>query len=57
MKSAVPKVFESDLGHMQKVPPPLLQSFACDIMTYDDLIARFENVIKSLKEKISSVEE
>lgn len=21
MKSAVPKVFESDLGHMQKVPP------------------------------------
>lgn len=56
MKSAVPKVFESDLGHMQKVPPPLLQSFACDIMTYDDLIVRFENIIKSLKEKISSAE-
>lgn len=55
MKSAVPKVFESDLGHMQKVPP-LLQSFACDIMTYDDLIVRFENIIKSLKEKISSAE-
>lgn len=28
-----------------------------DIMTYDDLIARFENIIKSLKEKISSAEE
>ena len=28
-----------------------------DIMTYDDLIARFENVIESLKEKISSVDE
>lgn len=56
MKSAVPKVFEKQSRTYAESPPPLLQSFACDIMTYDDLIVRFENIIKSLKEKISSAE-